>query len=100
MRNRQKGWLRILFSVFSAGRVKLPAKAYQEFVETLIKQEYESPLKEVFASTILGGLGFIKAILEKYLLQVRNDRNVPAMTELSARKTVEEIREASSVRLT
>jgi len=48
-------------------------KAYRQFVEALVKQDYESPLKDVFASTILGSLGFIKAIQEKYLVTVRKN---------------------------
>jgi REP element-mobilizing transposase RayT len=69
-------------------------KAYRDFVEVLEKEEYESPLKEVFASTILGGEGFIKDIQGKYLAEAGKNRNVPALTELTVSKTIEEIREA------
>jgi hypothetical protein len=43
-------------------------------------------LKEVFASTILGGEGFIKDIQGKYLAEAGKNRNVPALTELAVRE--------------
>ncbi len=76
---------------------KTPAvakKRYRQFVNDLVEQEYESPLKDVFVSTILGSVEFVKEIQERHLGQVKNDRNLPAMTELSRKKTIEEIREA------
>ncbi len=54
-------------SYFGGSRSAAP-EAYRDFVEALVNQEYESPLKEVFASTILGDEGFIKAIQRKYLV--------------------------------
>jgi len=67
-------------------------KRYHQFVDDLIGKKYKSPLKEVIASTILGGDRFVQDIRERYLGSVRNDRNLPAMTELSRGKTIGEIR--------
>jgi len=82
-----------ILAYFSRTR-SVAAKAYRDFVAALAKVEYESPLKDVFASTILGSEGFIKTIQEKYLTSAKKDRNVPATNKLCAGKTIEEIREA------
>jgi REP element-mobilizing transposase RayT len=79
---------------FFAEKPAVARKRYCQFVNDLVKQEYESPLKDIFASTILGGVEFVKDIQERYLVSVKNDRNLPAMTELSRKKTIEEIRAA------
>ena len=79
---------------FFAEKPAVARKRYRQFVNDLVKQEYESPLKDVFASTILGGVEFVKDIQERYLESVKNDRNLPAMTELSRKKTIAEIRAA------
>jgi len=47
------------------------------FVESMVDVEYESPLKNVFASTILGGRSFINQIREKHLDRKRLDRDLP-----------------------
>ena len=92
---RSPKWLVTDFILGYFGRSRSDApKAYRDFVEAMVNREYESPLKEVFASTILGDEGFIKAIQKKYLVSTRNDRNVPALTELSAGRTIEEVRDA------
>jgi len=74
-------------------------KRYCEFVSALVEQEYESPLSEVFASTILGSLEFVQDIQEKYITSAKNDRDVPALRKLSRRKTVEEIHAAVEAEL-
>ena len=91
-RKKSPEWLVLDYILNLFGIKKTDArKQYREFVNILIEQRYESPLKDVFASTILGGSEFIKEIQEKYLTDVKNDRNVPAMTELSSHKTQAEI---------
>jgi len=57
-------------------------REYGYFVDALTGNDYQSPLKKVTASTILGGLGFIKEIKEKYLNSSTINRDVPALTEL------------------
>ena len=94
-RKKSPDWLvlDVVLGLFDSNK-KIARKIYREFVNALVKQEYESPLKEVFASTILGTLDFVQEIKEKYLASVKNDRNLPALTELSRRETLEEIRAA------
>ena len=66
-------------------------KGYRAFVESLIGQEYKSPLRDVVSSTILGRVDFIEAIKDKYLSNKEFDPNVPALKELSGKPSVEEI---------
>ncbi len=91
-RKKPPPWLILDFVLsFFSNKKSIARKRYREFVSALVEQEYESPLKDVFASTILGSLDFVKDIQEKYLTAAKNDRNVPALTELSRRKTLKEI---------
>ncbi len=71
-------------------RIKVGQRKYVEFVEAMIGQRYESPLKAAVASSILGGEDFINRIKAKYLRDREIDRNLPGLTELR-KKTVKEI---------
>jgi hypothetical protein len=64
---------------------------YQKFVNALMDKEYDSPLKEVVSSTLLGNADFIEFIKEKYLSGKKPDKDVPALKELSGKATVTEI---------
>jgi REP element-mobilizing transposase RayT len=64
---------------------------YRSFVETLIGETYETPLKAVVASTLLGSPGFVSAISEKHVGHLNADRSVPAVKQLSGQLTIEEI---------
>jgi len=67
---------------------------YRSFVETLIGESYDTPLKAVVASTLLGSPGFVEAISEKHVGHLNADRNVPAVKQLSGQMTVEAVIEA------
>ena len=66
-------------------------RGYRAFVETLIRQEYRSPLKEVVSSTILGSVDFIESIKDKYLSNRKMDTDLPALKELSRKPSINEI---------
>ena len=51
------------------------------FVESMVDVEYESPLKNVFASTILGDRSFINQIREKHLDIKKSDRDLPDLKQ-------------------
>ena len=84
-------WLTMDFIlVYFDERIKVGQRKYVEFVEAMIGQRYESPLKAAVASSILGGEDFINRIKAKYLRDREIDRNLPGLTELR-KKTVKEI---------
>ncbi len=72
-------------------RVNPAKKRYKDFVERLLKKKYDSPLENVASSTLLGSNDFIEFIKEKYLSGKKEDKNVPALKELSKKTTLEEI---------
>ncbi len=71
-------------------------KKYSDFVNALIDKEYDSPLKETVASTILGGIEFVNKIKDKYLSGKGIDRNLPALRELTKTSIEEIIREVEA----
>jgi putative transposase len=78
------GWLKrdFILEYFDA---KEPAaqEKYKTFVNQLAKENYETPLKDLFASTILGCAEFITYLKEHHLKDTQPDRNVPATRRLS-----------------
>ena len=66
-------------------------ESYKDFVSILINEEYESPLKDIVSSTILGSEEFIGFIKEKYLSIEKADKELPALRALSRDITIEEI---------
>ena len=89
-------WLTMYFILGIFGK-KLPSaqKSYREFVEGMIGQEEQSPLKEVVFSTILGSTGFVKAVIDNHLSEKKADREVPALRKLKQQVSIEEIEKAT-----
>lgn len=87
-------WLIVDYVLSYFGRETTGAqKKYSEFVNALVDKEYDSPLKETVASTLLGGIEFINEIKDKYLRGKKIDRNLPALRELTKTSIKEIIRE-------
>ncbi len=78
-------------------RTKVGQRKYVKFVEAMIGQRYESPLKAAVASSILGDEDFINRIKAKYLRDRDTDRNLPGLTELRKRTVKEIMKEVESV---
>ena len=77
---KSPGWLVTDFILGYFGEKNSEARrGYRTFVETLIGQEYKSPLKEVVGSTILGSRDFIETIRDKYLSDKKVDPNLPVL---------------------
>ena len=72
-------------------KISSAQKSYQRFVNALTNNQYESPLKEVVSSTLLGSTEFIDFIKENYLLDKEPDNNLPALKELSDRVSMRDI---------
>jgi REP element-mobilizing transposase RayT len=91
-RKKKPDWLRVDFILSYLGKeIPTAQKRYNEFIKAELGREHESPLREVVASTILGGEDFIKEIKDKYLEGKKADRNLPALAELTMEPTIEEI---------
>ncbi len=82
---------------YFGGKTTIAQKRYSEFVNALVDKEYDSPLKDTVASTILGGIDFINEIKNKYLSGKETDRNLPALTELTKASIKEIIGEVEGV---
>jgi len=61
------------------------------FVESMVDVEYESPLRNAFASTILRGHSFINRIREKHLERKRLDRGLPDLKQFNEMPDLAEI---------
>ncbi|MFZ3091770.1 MAG: transposase [Nitrospirota bacterium] len=91
-------WLKVDFILSYFGKGKfMSQKKYREFVNALLEVEYDSPLKDTIASTILGGINFVKEISGKHLTNKKVDRNLPALRELSKASITEIIKEVDSI---
>ena len=69
-------------------------KGYQEFVNALAFQEYDSPLKQVVSSTLLGNTDFIAYIKDNFISAKKPDKELPALKELVQKASTQEIFEA------
>lgn len=86
-------WLTSDFILRYFGRDEPSAREnYRQFVEGALDKENRNPLKDVFASTILGTPEFISWVREKMIEVEEPDiRNVPALRRLVPRASLEEI---------
>ena len=88
-RRKPPGWL---FKNFILGyfgeKISTAQKVYRRFVNDLIDEEYDSPLKEVVSSTLLGSTDFIEHIKEEYLSKKKPDKELPALKELFERTSI------------
>ncbi len=83
-RKNKPEWLSTDFILgYFEGDGSFPEKRYKEFVNAKLYGEYESPLNETTASTILGAEDFIETIRGKYVNGKRSDRDLPAIAEFA-----------------
>ncbi len=100
-KKKRAEWLYVDFVLSMLNRNPSAArKQYRQFVESMIGHEYESPLRGVFASCILGGVDFIHEIRLKHLPDQSQARNVPSLKQLSEKPTIDQIRSAVEEELT
>ena len=76
---------------YFGSKIPVVEREYKRFVSSLEGKEYESPLKEVFASTILGDTGFIEYVKKSFVKDREADRQIPATKALMEKATMEEI---------
>ena len=90
--NKSSKWLytEFILSLFSR-KTSIAKKQYRRFVESMADVDYESPFKDVFASTILGGRSFINQIREKHLDRKKSDRDLPDLKQFYEMPDIEGI---------
>lgn len=96
---KQHEWLErdFILRLFGKGQSQ-SQRGYKKFVKDMIEKQYESPLQQVFASTILGSSGFIRKVQNKYLKGREPDKNLPALKQITRKPTIEKIsREVAAV---
>ena len=76
---------------YFGGKVSIAQKEYRHFVNTMVNEEYDSPLDEVVSSTLLGSPGFITFIKDKFLSDKKPDKNLPALKELVEKASMQDI---------
>jgi putative transposase len=83
-REREPEWLTTALVLgYFGGRGRAVYRRYREFVEKGMTMEEENPLRNVIASTFLGGEDFIRRIRETYLEDREIDRgNIPALKRI------------------
>ncbi len=85
-------WLHRSFILRYFGETESVAgKRYRDFVDSLTGKEYESPLRDVVSSTLLGSSDFISHIKETFLSGKEPDKNLPALRQLAPKASVEDI---------
>ena len=90
--NKAPDWLKEGFILgYFGGNSSEARNRYRKFVEDLLDREYDSPLKEVVASTILGSPEFVNEVSERKLGGIRDTRNIPAVKELALHPSMDEI---------
>jgi REP element-mobilizing transposase RayT len=87
--SKAPSWLKTGFVLDVFGGKDVERK-YREFVNEGMKEESESPLMGVIASTILGSPEFVRVKSQEHLGEKEADRNMPALRILT-RPTVNEI---------
>lgn len=87
-RKKSPKWLHRDFILSYFGqKITNAQNRYEKFVLALVGQEYDSPLRKVTASLLLGSKDFIKLIKSKYLSDRYPERDLPALKQLSSRIT-------------
>lgn len=90
--NKAPDWLTVDFILgYFGGNNPGARNIYRHFVEDLLDKEYDSPLEQVIASTILGRPEFVSEISARTLGETQDVRNVPAMKELAIRPSIDDI---------
>lgn len=85
-------WLKTDFILGSVGRNASRAPTmYRRFVEDLLGRDYDSPLKDAVASTVLGRAEFVRDVVERHVGQTRAVRDLPAVKALARRPSMDAI---------
>jgi len=85
-------WLHRAFILgYFSTKESIAKKRYHDFVNAFLGEEYESPLKDVVSSTLLGSPDFISYIKENLLSDKKPDKDLPALKELAPKASMQDI---------
>ncbi|MBW2075783.1 MAG: hypothetical protein DRP65_06435 [Planctomycetota bacterium] len=85
-------WLHRTFILGYFGeKESIAQKRYQGFVNALVGKEYESPLKDVVSSTLLGSADFISYVKKTFLSDKKPDKDLPALKELAPKASMQDV---------
>ena len=91
-KKKKPEWLYTDFILSYFGRKRSSAeKEYQRFVNLIIGEDHESPLKDIVSSTLLGPPDFIRYIKDTYISGKKADKNIPALREFIDKVSVNDI---------
>jgi REP-associated tyrosine transposase len=83
-------WLHREFILgYFGGKASTSQKEYLKFVQSRIGQVYDSPLRDVVGSLLLGSQGFINFIKQEFILRREPDKDLPALRQLVPRVSME-----------
>ena len=83
-------WLRREFILgYFGNKASASQKEYRKFVQSLVGQEYDSPLKNVVGSVLLGSQDFINFIKQEFISSLGPDKDLPALRQLVPRVSME-----------
>lgn len=85
-------WLKTDLILSYVGKHASMAPAmYRRFVEDLLGRDYDSPLKDAVASTVLGRAEFVSDVVERHVGQTAAARDLPAAKALALRPSMDDI---------
>jgi len=83
-------WLRREFILgYFGNKASASQKEYRKFVQSLVGQEYDSPLKNVVGSVLLGSQDFINFIKQEFISSLGPGKDLPALRQLVPRVSME-----------
>lgn len=91
-RKKDPKWLHRDFILgYFAMKVSAAQKGYKNFVLSLVDQEYDSPLRDVAGSILLGNQDFINFVKEKFISCQKPDKGLPVLRQLAPRVSMEAV---------
>jgi REP-associated tyrosine transposase len=91
-RKKAPDWLHRDFILsYFGNKVSSAQLGYKKFVSSHVNLKYDSPLKEVTASVLLGSHDFIQFVKDTYLTDKKPVRDLPAIRMLGPKITFQEI---------
>lgn len=91
-RKKAPEWLHREFILGYFGeKESVSQRGYRQFVLSLIDQEYESPLRDIVGSVLLGSQDFINFIKAELLSERPPDKDLPALRQLTPRVSMQTV---------